>query len=357
MTARQYRISAVVSALIAAVALAAGPAAQAHHSAATFDPTQRITLGGVVTRVEWANPHVYFWLAAPDAANGEKVEWEIEGQPPAMLRRLGWSQDTLRVGDEVQAIGNRARNPQRNALLLVSMKRADVTLYDGQAMVGALTASAAAPAEAAADGIAGVWVTVLDMTSMGGFLNPARIVPLTERGTAAQAAYDEATMSSLLQCKPMPAPGFMFAPDIKRVTVENGAIRIAGEFAAAERVIHMAGAAGEPASGTQPSAAPESSFQGHSVGRWEGATLVVETTNFAPHSAGVGFSLPSSPKKTLVERLTLDADGKGLTYAFELADPEILTASMKGGSRWVYRPDVEFAPVACNLDNARRFTQ
>ena len=99
------------------------------------------------------------------------------------------------------------------------------------------------------------------------------------------------------------------------------------------------------------------SVQGHSVGRWDGATLVVETTDFAPHAAGLGFTLPSSPNKRLIERLTLDADGKGLAYAFELADPEMLTAPITGGGRWIYRPDVEFAPLACNLQNARRFME
>jgi len=269
----------------------------------------------------------------------------VEGQPPAVLRRLGWSQDTLSVGDTVQATGNPARNAQRKSLLLVSMKRADATLYDGPTLMSALTTSVAAPT-AAADGIAGVWVTLLDMGAMQGYLNPARRVPLTEGGVAAQAAYDETTMSPGAQCIPTPAPMFMFAPDVKRITVESGLLRIAGEFAAAERVIHLA-----------PSSAPTPSVQGHSVGRWDGATLVVETTDFAPHGAGVGFTLPSSPQKRLVERLTLDADGKGLTYAFELTDPEILTAPITGGGRWVYRPDVEFAPLACNLENARRFME
>ena len=100
---------------------------------------------------------------------------------------------------------------------------------------------------------------------------------------------------------------------------------------------------------------PDSHRRG--VLRWDGGTLVVETTDFAPHSAGLGFSLPSSSKKRLIERLTLDSDGTGLTYAFELTDPEMLSAPLTGASRWVYRPDVKFAPVACNLENARRFAQ
>ena len=175
---------------------------------------------------------------------------------------------------------------------------------------------------------------------------PGRRAPLTEAGIAARNAYDEATMNPGLKCIPPPAPAFMFAPDVKRITLEDGLIRIAGEFAAAERVIHL----GQ----TTSAEAATPSVQGHSVGRWDGATLVVETTNFTPLGGGIGFKLPSSPKKTLVERLTLDSDGKGLTYAYELADPEMLTGPITGGGRWVYSPDVEFAPLPCDLENARR---
>jgi hypothetical protein len=67
--------------------------------------------------------------------------------------------------------------------------------------------------------------------------------------------------------------------------------------------------------------------------------------------------LPSSPKKRLIERLTLEDNGRALAYAFEVTDPEVLGAPMSGTSRWVYSPGTAFAPAACDLDNARRFTQ
>jgi hypothetical protein len=328
------------------VATLATAPAHAHHSASAYDSAQIVSLEGVVTRYEWQNPHVYIWLAAP-GAGGETVEWEIEGQPPAVLRRLGWSEETFKVGDRIEATGNPSRNAQRKGLLLVSLKRADATLYDNPTMMSALTTSAATPEGAVTDSLAGVWVTLLDMPAMQAFLMPGRVVPLTEAGIAARNAFDEATMNPGLRCVPPSSPMFMFAPDVKRITLEDGAIRVAGEFAAAERVIHMAEAS-SAATDVTPS------VQGHSVGRWEGTTLVVETTHFAPHGTGIGFRLPSSPKKSLVERLTLDADGKGLTYAYELSDPEMLTGPIKGGNRWVYRPDVEFAPLPCDLTNAER---
>jgi len=347
MTCRNRRIPTVAAALAAAFVLSSAAPAIAHHSNAAFDSTQTVALEGVVTRYEWANPHVYLWIAAA-GANGETVEWEVEGQPPAMLRRLGWSQATLAKGDAIQVTGNPSRDRSRNKVLLVALKRAEATLYDGKSFMTALTTPVAAPV-AAADGIAGVWTTQLDLAAMQAYLDPSQRVALTERGAAAKASYDEATMSSGLKCVAAPAPAFMFVPDIKRITVEADAIRIAGEFGATERVIHLA---------ANPNAVAHSpSAQGYSVGRWEGATLVVETTDFAPHSGGIGFSLPSSPRKRLVERLTLEDDGRALAYAFEVTDPEILSAPLSGTSRWVYSPNIAFAPAACDLDNARRFTQ
>jgi hypothetical protein len=62
--------------------------ATAHHSAARFILAQSVTVEGVVRRYEWANPHVYIYVSETTAA-GEVVEWEIEGQPPAMMRRVG----------------------------------------------------------------------------------------------------------------------------------------------------------------------------------------------------------------------------------------------------------------------------
>jgi hypothetical protein len=346
MNARQNRIRTVASALVLAAVLATAPVARAHHSAAAFDRTQTVSLEGVVTRYEWKSPHVYLWLAAP-GADGATVEWEVEGQPPAVLRRVGWSQDTFKVGDRIEATGHPARNAQRKGLLLASLKRAGTTLFDGPSMTSAVTTPATP--EVAADSIAGVWVTLLDPAAMQTYIFPGQRVPLTQAGIAARNAYDEVTMNPGLKCIPPPAPALMVVPDVKRITFEDGLIRIAGEFAAGERVIHLAE--------TTSTEAATPSVQGHSVGRWDGATLVVETTNFTPLGGGIGLRLPSSPKKTLVERLTLDADGKGLTYAYELADPEMLTGPITSGGRWVYSPDVEFAPVACDLENARRFTQ
>ncbi len=336
------RLAAVV---LTAFALAAAPSA-AHHSNAQFDMTQTVTFEGVVTRYEWANPHVYIWIEAPDES-GAAVEWLIEGQPPSVLRRQNWSADTLNVGDAVAITGNPSRNPAQKTLFMMTMEKADAALYDRESFLSTLMTSDAPPGGATASGLDGVWVSLLDLAAMEGVIAPAGSYALTDAGAAAAEQFDEFTMSPALSCIPYPAPIFMIAPDVKRITVEDGSIRIEGEFDDAARTIHLE----DPTGGSEPS------VQGYSVGRWEGSTLVIETSGFTPHLAGNAMSLYSSEHKRLVERLTLDADGTGLAYEFELTDPEVLAAPATGSNRWVYRPDLAFEPVACDLRNARRFAE
>ena len=326
--------------------------ATAHHSAARFVLAQSVAVDGVVTRYEWANPHVYIYVTETNAA-GDAVEWEIEGQPPAMMRRIGWSRETLAVGDAVRLTGAPSRNPSNKSLLLTSMHKAEAALYDGPRLRAAMSGddqegdAAAAPS---ARGLDGVWVTLANFEVVSSFARPAARFQLTEAGAASLAAFDEATMSPAVDCIPMPAPAVTIVPDVKRISVEDGAIRIAGEFDSGERVIHVADGGARP-----DSSARQPSLQGHSLGRWEGKTLVIETTAFAPHVFGHGLGLKSSPAKRLVERLTLDDDGTGLAYEFELTDPEVLAAPVTGKLRWVYRPDLMFVPEPCDRENARRF--
>lgn len=89
----------------------AGGAAIAHHSfAAEFDADQPIELTGIVTKVEWTNPHVWFYINVRDAESGEVANWGAELGPPHLLQRRGWRRDTLAIGEEVTVNGFLARN-------------------------------------------------------------------------------------------------------------------------------------------------------------------------------------------------------------------------------------------------------
>jgi hypothetical protein len=95
------------------------------------------------------------------------------------------------------------------------------------------------------------------------------------------------------------------------------------------------------------------SLMGHSIGRWEGDTLVIDTVAFTPHDVGILF-LPSGPGKHLFERLTLTADRTALDYTFTIEDPAVLAAPVSYTARWNHRPDLEFTGELCDPEVARR---
>lgn len=72
----------------------------AHHSFAAEYSSKEITLTGVITKVEWTNPHIYFYMDVKDA-NGNVANWAVEGYPPNTLKRTGFVRDDLKVGDMV----------------------------------------------------------------------------------------------------------------------------------------------------------------------------------------------------------------------------------------------------------------
>ena len=84
--------------------------ALAHHSfAAEYDANKPVTLKGVVTKVEWMNPHVYFFIDVEDE-HGKAVNWACEMGPPAGLQRSGWTKNTIKFGDEVTVNGSLAKD-------------------------------------------------------------------------------------------------------------------------------------------------------------------------------------------------------------------------------------------------------
>ncbi len=83
---------------------------QAHHSfAAEFDSTQPVKVTGIVTKVEWRNPHTFFYVDV-EAESGKIQNWAMELGSPNGLTRRGWNRDSLKVGDVVTVEGSRARD-------------------------------------------------------------------------------------------------------------------------------------------------------------------------------------------------------------------------------------------------------
>src|SRR5881394_4636480 len=102
----------VLTLICAAVVLAAfAMPVLAHHSfAAEFDSAKAVDFQGKVTKVEWMNPHIYFYVDVKDEASGKVINYACEGGAPNGLYRNGWRKDSLKVGDTVSVDGSRAKD-------------------------------------------------------------------------------------------------------------------------------------------------------------------------------------------------------------------------------------------------------
>src|SRR6185503_10416648 len=113
MSAMTSRASRMFAAALAALLLAAVPLTAHHEILAKFDDHKPVTLNGVVTLVDWRNPHVHVFMNVANA-NGS-VNWAIEAESPIDLQRNGWSRETLRPGDKIRVEGIAARNGSHQA--------------------------------------------------------------------------------------------------------------------------------------------------------------------------------------------------------------------------------------------------
>mgnify|MGYP001175883911 CR=1 FL=1 len=316
----------------------------AHHSAAMYDQQQNVRLEGIVTQFDWTDPHAYIRVETEDEGS-ENIVWLIEGRPPSAMSKLGWSQDSLAIGDRVTVAANPGRNANRKIALGLTVMKEDGTLLN-ILRPGAEGAAGTSSIAFVADGISGNWETRTSPEVLSTWRQPRTSWSLTDKGLAALENYEELLMSPGNDCVGELPPRTMIFPAIKRIEIGEQVTMI--RLDDGTRTVHMNLDSHEGASYT---------MQGHSIGWWEDDVLVIDTTHFAEHRSGNSPGLPSSRQRHLIERFELTADRSGLTYTFRNEDPEYLLEPMIGTLDLTYRPDLPFVYIPCDLETARRYRE
>jgi len=316
------------------------PLALAHHSVtAFFDRDTTVEVEGVVTDVFWRNPHVGLTLEVVNDAGVTEV-WELEGGTTNTLARRGFTADSVNIGDRVRAAGAGSRRGEPaifvSHLLLPSGR--EVILSDREepprwTTPSADEAAASADIDATGSGIFKVW----------GYRDLYRLrspLVLTPAAQAAKAAFNPRTDDPGLRCIPPGMPNAVLNPYPMELIDEGDRIIQRIEEWDARRVIHL--------SADAPAQAQAPNHLGVSVGRWEGNTLIVETTQVAfPLLDGDGT--PMSENASMVERYTLSEDETRLQYEVVVTDPENLVEPAIWENTWLYRPGVEIRPFECTV--------
>lgn len=317
-----------------------GSVVVAHHSAVAFDTQKEVTINGTVKSYRYANPHVMLFVEVKQD-DGKMVMMDVEAGAASVLNGLGFTKDSLKVGELVTITGNPGRNDPTLMLGKELYKRpsgAYLPLYIGS------KSAYEARINATATSIEGTWFS--PMRSFTGVMGAAGRWQLTEKGRAARQAANP-NVSSQADCVPIGEPVVTVYPVATKIDVQKDKVSIKTDWMETDRTVYMDGRKHPPASQTF--------LHGHSVGTWEGKTLVVETTNFKEHKSGISTTTPSSTAKKLVERFELGEDGKTLKYSGTVEDAEILAAPGTFSATLEYRPTMPFSNQKCDVQIAQRF--
>ncbi|MDG2174919.1 MAG: DUF6152 family protein [Gammaproteobacteria bacterium] len=322
--------------LVLAAAAQCGTPVFAHHSQAMFDTSQEILIEGTVNRFDWVNPHMYLIVdtVGPD---GEPALVEGEGLATTQALVDGLNREALQPGTPVVMRANPNQGGWGKQVRIL-----DVTTQDGE-IHPFYTANNRARRLTPAQSLNGRWAP--NRAAIGAGFGAMARFPLTPEARAAQA---ELVDDGLCLVEPVP---FLAILDEMR-SIEIGEDEVVIHFDnSGDHVVRKIIMDAEHPADVQPT------HHGHSVGRWEGDTLVIDTIAYEPNTSGLGGSVPSSPGKHTVERLTLTEERTRLRYEITVEDPVYLTEPAILAQQWDHRPDLDFSPPSevCDDEVAARY--
>jgi hypothetical protein len=318
--------------------------AHAHHSPASYDMSRELRLEGTIVSYAWRNPHSLIELETV-AADGARTVTEIEAGPASILLPMGVKADSLSPGDRVTVLARPNRRGPGYMVLGVT-----ATTAAGVALPLRLPPRAPPPSEDAptATSIAGRWLgRPEDFFALR--MAVLQTWALTDSARAALAATEAGGPTSRADCVAYGPPALHVEAVLTTIAVRGDAVVLTtdSDGNALERVVYLD-------MNVHP-ANLEPAFAGHSIGRWEGETLVVDTVGFAAHPSGLGFGVPSSARKHLTERFSLSGDRRQLVYESTITDPQSLAETVTFAARLDHRPDLEPAGSPCDVGVARQY--
>lgn len=349
--------------LVLALILAPGfaPDARAHHGITNFDLNSDIELRGTVTDVEFLNPHSWLHLTVEDD-NGDTVAWRCEMRGATVLRRSGWTEAMFEPGSEITVTGSPDRTDPTTCYLGTALftDGSSVDRY-GQLREPEPLAGFNRPQHLAngQPNISGDWAAeqqvMMDPRGQVGMLvplsqsdevNPDELpdgfgfpgargtaislaedpvdeywnqrpstMPLTAAGLAAIEDLDFASGDNpRLRCAPTNIIfDWYFEMDVNRIVQAGDTIRLLYGSMGIERTIHL--------DLEEHPAEIERSLTGHSIGRWEGDTLIVDSVGFAPGILNADGRVPHSEQLHVVERFSFDPEARALRRSYTATDP------------------------------------
>lgn len=348
---------------LAALLFAAVPLTAHHEILAKFDDTKPLKLSGVVTLLDWRNPHVHVFMNVRDAKN-QALNWAIELESPIDLHQGGWNRESLQPGDAITVDGLAARNGSRQAwgksIVLASTGKRVLNISpavppptlaarptpkwpDGQPRLGSPGAGASLGYWAYPNATALVENGVsVAMDAYGLLRNVADASKVAPMQPWAQALYVERQKRFLqddpmyLNCKPPGGArqfqlpyGVQFIEDRDRKRI----FALIGSGNNNYRIIYTDGRSHVGQVGGDDD---NPVYYGRSVAKWDGATLVADTKGFNEDFWFTNGGLPHTEQLRLVERFTR-TDFDTLKYDVTVEDPGAYTRPWSSSNtlRWV----------------------
>lgn len=366
-------MSRVVGLFLAAVAVAQPVCA--HHGFGRFDPTMDVMLEGTLTGIDFVNPHAYLYFESrtPD---GEVTPMRCEMRAATVLRRSGWSPEMFVPGRHVVVSGNPHRDDP-GSCYVETLTIGDAPTLERYQQLSSAAAPASRPARRASGepNLYGDWAQEQYLIARPpegrGGLVPKSLVAAVESGQLAMAdvpgagwgaqpvtftAAGQLAADALRAKAPEDNPrarceitsvlfDWVFDGPINRITRGDGTIMF--EYGRGLTRTVLMSAASHPAN-IAPSRA------GHSIGRWDGDTLVVDTVGFEPGI--LAGTVPHSERLHVVERFTLDPARMALVRDYSAEDPLYFTGRYEGTDT-VLVADAPFSADPCEELTYRNYSR